>query len=396
MLFEGLLSLSTLGYTGITLLLTHITIAGVTIFLHRHQSHRALSLHPAISHFFRFWLWLTTGMVTKEWVAIHRKHHAKCETPEDPHSPRYKGLTNVLFKGAWLYRKEALNQETLEKYGHNTPDDWVEHNIYSRFPALGISLMAVLDVLLFGAAGLVIFAVQMLWIPFWAAGVINGVGHRIGYRNFETTDASTNIVPWGILIGGEELHNNHHAFASSAKFSTKSWEFDIGWLYISLFEFFDLAKIKKIAPTPKFNNNKPVVDDDTVSAVITNRLHVMSDYARVVIGDVYKEEMRKANVTRRRLLRRGRKLLSRADALLDQHAQERLQNVLAQSDSLNVVYDFRQRLQTIWQEKSATSEMLVQHLQEWCHQAEETGIEALQEFSRKIRAYTLEPQPVYV
>ena len=234
MLFEGLLSLSIVGYIGITLLLTHMTIAAVTIFLHRHQSHRALTLHPVVSHLFRFWLWLTTGMVTKEWVAVHRKHHAKCETEQDPHSPRFKGLNTVLFKGAWLYRKEALNIKTLEKYGHGTPEDWLERNLYSRFPVIGISLMALLDVMLFGAVGLLVFAVQMLWIPFWAAGVINGLGHCLGYRNFETTDASTNIVPWGILIGGEELHNNHHAYAASARLSNKWWEFDIGWMYIRL------------------------------------------------------------------------------------------------------------------------------------------------------------------
>ena len=395
-MLHGLIELPWWGYILVTLVLTHITIVSVTVYLHRCQAHRALELHPLISHFFRIWLWLTTGMGTKEWVAVHRKHHAKVETEDDPHSPMIVGINKVLWEGVELYRAEAAKPETLEKYGHETPNDWIERNVYNKFTFLGMIFLFLINFTLFGFLGISIWAIQMAWIPFFAAGVINGIGHWWGYRNFESPDASTNIVPVGILIGGEELHNNHHAFASSAKFSTKSWEFDIGWFYISLFKFFDLAKIKKIAPTPKFNNNKPVVDDDTVSAVITNRLHVMSDYARVVIGDVYKEEMRKANVTRRRLLRRGRKLLSRADALLDQHAQERLQNVLAQSDSLNVVYDFRQRLQTIWQEKSATSEMLVQHLQEWCHQAEETGIEALQEFSRKIRAYTLEPQPVYV
>ena len=245
MLFEGFLSLSVLGYIGITLLLTHITIAAVTIFLHRHQSHSALTLHPVISHFFRFWLWLTTGIITKEWVAIHRKHHAKCETPEDPHSPRYKGIGNILFSGATLYRLEARNQETLIKYGNGTPNDWMENNLYSRFPVVGIVLMAVLNILLFGGVGLIIFAVQMMWIPFWAAGVINGLGHYLGYRNFETPDTSTNIVPWGILIGGEELHNNHHAYAASAKLSNKWWELDIGWFYIRMLALFKLAKVRK-------------------------------------------------------------------------------------------------------------------------------------------------------
>ncbi len=392
-MFNGLIELPWWGYVLVTLGFTHVTIAAVTLYLHRCQAHRALEFHPMVSHFFRFWLWLTTGMGTKEWVAVHRKHHAKVETRDDPHSPMIFGINKVLWEGAELYRVETNKPETLEQYGHETPDDWIERNVYSKHTFGGIILMILINFLLFGFIGITIWAVQMAWIPFFAAGVINGVGHWRGYRNFESPDASTNITPIGILIGGEELHNNHHAFASSAKFSAKPWEFDIGWLYISVFKKLRLARVKKLAPMPQFNDSKPLVDYDTVSAVITNRLHVMADYAHEVIGDVYKEELRKANVTRRKLLRRGRKLLSRADTLLDHNAQERLHNMLAQSESLQVVYEYRQRLQTIWQEKSATRESLVQHLQEWCHQAEETGIEALQEFSRRIRAYTMEPVP---
>ncbi len=389
MLFEGLLSLSALGYTGITLLLTHITIAAVTIFLHRHQSHRALSLHPAISHFFRFWLWLTTGMVTKEWVAIHRKHHAKCETPDDPHSPRYKGLANVLFKGAWLYRKEALNQETLEKFGHNTPDDWLERNIYSRFPGLGISLVGVLDVLLFGAVGLVIFTVQMVWIPFWAAGVINGVGHRIGYRNFETTDASTNIVPWGILIGGEELHNNHHAYAASARLSNKWWEFDIGWMYIRLLEIFKLAEVKRISPTIKSASGKTTIDIDTVRAVVSNRFHVMKLYGNRVIKPVLLEAHKKADHIGQKMLQRSRKLMIREDLQPGIRAQETIEKVLNQYRTLATVYQFKQQLKKIWTHTSANGANRVQRLQAWCAEAEQTGIHALQDFARYLRAYEL-------
>ena len=389
MLFEGLFSLSTLGYIGITLLLTHITIAAVTIFLHRHQSHRALSLNPAISHFFRFWLWLTTGMVTKEWVAIHRKHHAMCETPEDPHSPRYKGLANVLLKGAWLYRKEALNHETLEKYGHNTPDDWLEHHVYSRFPVLGISLMAVLDVVLFGAAGLVIFAVQMVWIPFWAAGVINGIGHRLGYRNFETTDASTNIVPLGILIGGEELHNNHHAYAASARLSNKWWEFDIGWMYIRLMEIFKLAKVKRISPKIRCASGKTSIDIDTVRAVVSNRFLVMKLYGSKVIKPVLHEAQQKADHIGQKMLQRSRKLMIREDLQPGIRAQETIDKVLNQYRSLATVYRFKQQLKNIWSHTSTNGANRVQRLQTWCAEAEQTGIQSLQDFARYLRAYEL-------
>ncbi|UCB55945.1 MAG: fatty acid desaturase [Thiotrichales bacterium] len=389
MLFEGLLSLSTLGYTVVTLVLTHITIAAVTIFLHRHQSHRALTLHPVISHFFRFWLWLTTGMLTKEWVAVHRKHHARCETPEDPHSPRHKGLGNVLFKGAWLYRKETLNQETLEKYGHNTPDDWVEHNIYSRFPALGIGLMAVLDVVLFGAVGLIIFAVQMLWIPFWAAGVINGIGHRMGYRNFETTDASTNIVPWGILIGGEELHNNHHAYPASARLSNKWWEFDIGWMYIRLMAFFKLAKVKRIAPRIRCARGKTRIDIDTARAVVANRFLIMKLYGSKVIRPVLREAQQKADRIGQKMLQRSRKLMIREDLPPAISAQETINKVLKQYRSVATVYQFKQQLKKIWSHTSTSGPSRVQRLQTWCAEAEQTGIKALQDFALYLRSYEL-------
>ena len=207
-MFLGLIDLPWWGYVIVALILTQITIASVTIFLHRHQAHRALSLHAIPSHFFRFWLWLTTAIITKEWVAIHRKHHAKCETADDPHSPIVLGIKKVLLEGAALYQQEARNLETLATYGHGTPDDWLESNIYSGRSELGIVLMLMLDVLLFGPIGLTIWAAQMAWIPINAAGIVNGIGHYWGYRNFHTEDASTNIVPWGIFIGGEELHNN--------------------------------------------------------------------------------------------------------------------------------------------------------------------------------------------
>lgn len=256
----GLLQLSWWQLVLVTLVLTHITIVSVTVFLHRSQAHRGLDLHPAIAHFFRLWLWLTTGMVTKEWVAIHRKHHAKCEKEGDPHSPMVYGIEKVMWKGAELYREEAANQETLKRYGHGTPNDWLERNVYSRHPGLGIMLTLIVDVLLFGAAGLTVWAVQMAWIPFWAAGVVNGLGHYIGYRNFSSPDTSTNLFPIGILIGGEELHNNHHAYGTSAKFSSKWYEFDIGWLYIKLMTYLGLAKVRKVAPKLKLEKSTQVTE----------------------------------------------------------------------------------------------------------------------------------------
>lgn len=380
-------------YILITLLFTHVTIAGVTIFLHRFQTHRALELSPVASHFFRFWLWLTTGMRTIEWVAIHRKHHARVETADDPHSPQVKGIRTVLLQGAELYRHEAGNAETVEKYGFNTPADWLERNIYHRNNSLGICLMLILDVALFGVIGVTIWAVQMIWIPFFAAGVINGVGHWWGYRNFEGPDASTNIIPFGLLIGGEELHNNHHAFASSARFSNKWYEFDLGWLYIRLLELLGLARVKKVAPEPVTDLCKQKVDLDTVRAVITNRLHVMSDYASSVVREVYREETAKATLAKRQLMRKYRRLLIRHEALLDSAAKVHLAELFHQSATLRVVYEYRQQLQALWQEKSADQEKILRALQEWCLRAEATGVVALQEFAAKLKTYTVTPAP---
>src|SRR5450830_660655 len=289
-MFSGLLDLPWWGYVLTTLALTHITIASVTIFLHRHQAHRALDLHPVASHFFRFWLWLTTGTVTKEWASIHRKHHAKCETSDDPHSPQILGIKKVLLEGAELYRKEARNLETLEKYGRGTPDDWLERNLYSRHSMLGIMLMLAIDVLLFGPIGITIWAVQMIWIPVTAAGIINGIGHYWGYRNYDCADAATNIIPFGILIGGEELHNNHHTYATSAKLSSKWYEIDIGWAYIRILETLRLAKVKKLAPEPKFSHGKSEADFETLQSVIANRYDVMAKYAKS-IKHAWKEEL---------------------------------------------------------------------------------------------------------
>ena len=388
-LYEGLLSLPLWGYIAVTLVLTHITIASVTIFLHRHQSHHALTLHPLVSHFFRFWLWLTTGMVTKQWVAIHRKHHAKCETDEDPHSPQIVGIRKVLFEGTELYRKEAANQETMQRYGQGTPDDWLERRLYSRYPFLGISLLVLLQFILFGAAGVAIFAFQMLWIPFWAAGVINGIGHYWGYRNFETVDASRNIAPWGILIGGEELHNNHHAYAASAKLSNKWWEFDIGWLYIRMLELLRLAKVKRKAPTSTIDSAKQVVDGETVHAVVRNRFHIMKVYGRKVLRPVLREARRGADSDVRQLFRRARKLLTREDVKLDGSAQATLNEALQKNINLETVYRFKQQLKQLWLQTSNNQANRVQSLQAWCSAAEKTGIRVLQDFAVYLRGYTL-------
>ena len=390
-LSEGLLNLPWWGVLIATLLFTHITIVGVTVFLHRAQAHRALELHPAVSHFFRFWLWLTTGMATKGWVAVHRKHHAKCETPEDPHSPQILGIRKVLWQGVEVYRLEANKPETLERYGHSTPDDWPERNLYthSNRHNLGIVLMLLLDLLLFGVVGLSVWAIQMVWIPFWAAGVINGIGHYWGYRNYEPKDASTNIVPWGIIIGGEELHNNHHAFPTSAKFSSRWWEFDIGWLYIRLLQALGLAHIKKVAPKPQLLPGKQVVDLDTLRAVVLNRFYIMADFGRDVVLPVLREEWHKADASSRRFLKRSKAALLREEARLNQEQRDRLQGALSMSQTLRTVYDYRLRLQAIWARTTAGHEKLLASLQDWCAQAEASGIGYLQEFAHTLRSYSL-------
>ena len=383
-MMSGFFDLPWWGYVLVALGMTHITIASVTIYLHRHQAHRALDLHPIPSHFFRFWLWLTTGMVTREWAAIHRKHHAKCETADDPHSPQVKGLRKVLWQGAELYREEAQNRETLDRYGHGTPNDWLERNIYER-NTVGIALMLVIDVVLFGAVGLTIWAVQMAWIPFWAAGVVNGVGHFWGYRNYDCADAATNLVPWGILIGGEELHNNHHSFATSAKLSARWYEFDIGWMYIRILEILGLAKAKKVIPTPRFCEARKTPDLEMLQAIITHRYDVMTRYMSS-IKQLYREELDKlksAGVEPRKLRRlvlSNKEKLAAGDRL-------RLERALDHSKRLATVVSMRAELAGLWARSSASSEQLLQQLQDWVHRAEQSGIAQLQEFSGRLRCY---------
>jgi stearoyl-CoA desaturase (delta-9 desaturase) len=388
-MLNGLLDLSPWGYLVAALLTTHITIAAVTIFLHRTQSHRAVELHPVVSHFFRLWLWLTTGMITKEWVAIHRKHHANSDRSGDPHSPVVFGIRKVLLEGSELYREEAKNLQTLSKYGHGTPDDWIERHLYTRWNYLGVSLLLPTYLALFGLIGISIWALQMIWIPIWAAGVINGVGHYRGYRNYESADASTNIVPWGIVIGGEELHNNHHAFPSSARFSAKWWEFDLGWTYLRVLERIGFARIKKVAPRPVIIPNKQIIDMDTLRAVIVSRLHVSAHYARAVIGPVVRQELAGADASWRKLLKRSKKCLVRNEVLMDARARDRLEQVLSHSSALRTVHQFRQQLLELWGRTATSHEQLLHSLQDWCRRAESTGIESLAEFARTLRGYEL-------
>jgi stearoyl-CoA desaturase (Delta-9 desaturase) len=394
-LWFGLVDFLANGLTGatwwqmilITLVLTHITIASVTIFLHRHQAHRSLDLHPVVSHFFRLWLWLTTGQVTKEWAAIHRKHHAKCEQAEDPHSPHVHGIKTVLLTGAELYRKESKNQETLARYGHGTPDDWIERNLYTRYSWQGVALMMIIDLALFGVAGMAVWAVQMAWIPVTAAGIINGAAHYWGYRNFEATDASTNISPWGILIGGEELHNNHHTYPTSAKLSVKPYEFDIGWMYIRMMEMVGLAKVKKTPPKMAFGDVRAVADEKTLEAIIANRYEVMAGYAREMRAACKREmqalKSRRGDVA---VMAAARRWLHRDEEKVPASVKPQLAQVRAEHPVLDKMVTMREELRALWSSTTLSREQLAADLQAWCRRAEESGIAALRDFSIRLRS----------
>jgi len=383
-LANGYLDWSWWKVVAFTLIATHITIAAVTIFLHRCQAHRALDLHPMASHFFRFWLWLTTGMVTKEWAAIHRKHHAKCETVDDPHSPQVLGINTVLSRGAELYKQEAANPETLNKFGHGTPDDWIEHNIYSKFSWQGVAIMLIVDVFLFGAIGLTVWAVQMLWIPITAAGVINGIGHYWGYRSFDCEDASRNIVPWGILIGGEELHNNHHTFATSAKLSNKWYEFDIGWMYIQIMSAVGLATVKKTPPKPVLSDLRPA-DQNTLEAIIANRYEIMARYSKT-LRSFFSNEVQHMQVLASHLSD-ARTWLVKDESRLTGQEKAKLEELMASNAQLRKMIEMRRDLQAIWGRSSSTKEQLLSQLHTWCQRAEESGLSSLREFSLRLRRY---------
>lgn len=371
-----------------TLIAVQFTIMGITIYLHRCQAHRGLDLHPILSHIFRFWLWLTTGMRTIEWVSIHRKHHATCETENDPHSPKTYGLKKVLLEGAELYRA-AISDEVANRYGHGTPNDWLEHNVY-RHKRAGIMILLVIEILLFGGLGLAVWAIQMMWTPFWAAGMINGTAHHSGYRNYETPDQSTNMYPFAIWIGGEELHNNHHAFPSSAKFSNKWWEFDIGWMYIRIFSFLGLAKVKRVAPKVKIDSKKEKLDIETIRSVVANRVHVMANYAKQVVAPAVKAT--KTSLSSENFdLKKIKRLLIREQSMMDDKSEKDLNKLLQTNDSLKTVYTFKIRLQQIWDRAATSQEHLLQALKEWCHQAEASGIKVLQDFARSLQTYVQGP-----
>ncbi len=386
-LANGLLNFSWWEIVLYTLVTTHITIASVTIYLHRHQAHRAMDLHALPAHFFRFWLWLGTGQVTKEWVSVHRKHHAKCETMEDPHSPHAHGIETVFWKGAELYRAETKNQETIAKFSHGCPNDWIERNLYSRYSWQGVGLMMIINLALFGVAGLAVWAVQMVWIPVTAAGIINGIGHYWGYRNFEAPDASTNISPWGIMIGGEELHNNHHTYPTSAKFSVKPYEFDIGWVYICLMEKVGLAKVKKTPPKLQLGDIKPVADEKTLEALIAHRYEVMAGYAREMRRACKAEiEALKASQGDVSVLESAKRWLHRDAEKIPAAAHPQLAQARAAHPVLDKMVTMREELRQMWLNTSQSREQLTADLQAWCHRAESSGIAALQEFSKKLRA----------
>lgn len=381
----GLLDLSFWGLALATFIFVQISMMGVTLYLHRDQAHRSIDLHPALRHFFRLWIWLTSGMVTRDWVAIHRKHHAMVEREGDPHSPKVFGLKKVLTEGAELYRIEATNDATLAKYGRGTPDDWVERKVYSRCSLVGIYSVLLIDVLLFGAIGITIFAIQMLTMPVFAAGVINGLGHARGYRNFESDDTSTNLTPIAVLVGGEELHNNHHAFPTSAKFSVRWYEFDIGWLYITVMKSLGLCKVRRLVPTPPITENPRQVDIETLTAVMQNRMHVLREYTRKVTLPVFKREKRRHRDDRP--LRRARRLLIAGPVVLDDAAKARLARLLENNAALRTVHEYRQQLLDLWNQANVSNEGLVRQLKEWCNRAEASGIDALHDFSANLRGY---------
>ena len=386
---QGLADASWWQIVAYTLLLTHITIASVTIFLHRAQAHRSLELHAIPSHFFRFWLWLTTSTVTKQWVAVHRKHHAKCETAEDPHSPVAHGIKTVLLTGRELYAVEAAKADTLKKFGHGTPDDWLERTLYTPRNNWGPIAMLLIDLALFGAIGITVWAVQMVWIPITAAGIINGLGHWWGYRNFEAPDASTNISPWGIIIGGEELHNNHHTYPTSAKLSVKPYEFDIGWGYIRGLEMLGLAKVRKTPPRLTLGNIKPVADAKTLEAIVANRYELMAGYAREV-RLACRSELNRLKASGEEgaasRLARVRRWMHRDVEQMPAGVPQEVAAACEAHPHLAKLIAMREELRALWTRTNVSAEQLVADLQNWCQRAEASGIQALQEFSLKLRA----------
>ena len=386
----GLLDLSFGQYVLTSFLMVMFSMMAITLYLHRDQAHRSIDLHPALQHVFRFWLWLNTAMQTDEWVAVHRKHHAMCEREGDPHSPQVFGIKKVLLEGAELYQQEAANRETVEKYSRGTPKDWMQRNVYWPYENVGLGITVVAFLLLFGAPGIILIGIQFIATPVMAAGIINGLGHYTGYRNFECDDASTNLTPIAVIIGGEELHNNHHAFPTSAKFSVRWWEFDIGWMYICIFRALGLCKVRRVAPKPNVEPGRQV-DLQTLQAVLVNRMHVLRDYTQEVTLPVLKTERLQARGNE--MLTKARKLFVARPATLDPAAHGRLNSLLEDNQKLQKVHEFRERLAQIWEQANVSNEQLVEQLKNWCAEAEASGIQALEEFSARLRGYM--PRPAY-
>jgi len=385
---QGLLELGGWQTLLYTLVLTHISIVCVTVYLHRCQAHRAMDMHPALAHFFRFWTWLTTATITKEWVSVHRKHHAKCETEDDPHSPVIKGLKTVLLTGAELYYEEINNQETITRYSKGCPDDWVEKNVYQKYKMLGIAIMFVVNLILLGPIGITVWAIQMIWMPFHAAGIINGIGHAMGYRNFECADAARNITPLAIWIGGEELHNNHHTYPNSAKLSVKKWEFDIGWMYIRTFEILGLVKNVRRGPVAHVDNNKLELDFDAAMAAANNRFQIMAKFYQTVIKPVVAEQKKQADNSGRALFKRAKRIIAKEDSLLSDSYRQQLTELTDKNEIMETIYQMKQDLLQVWKKRTANKDDLLNAMQDWCKEAESSGIRALEDFSHTLKQYS--------
>jgi stearoyl-CoA desaturase (Delta-9 desaturase) len=390
-LTQGLIGVSWLSILVWLVVVTQLTIFAVTLYLHRSQAHRGVDLHPVVAHFFRFWAWLTTAMVTKEWVAVHRKHHAKCETEEDPHSPQIHGIGKVVIHGVQLYIDAKNDPAMLEKYGRGTPNDWIERKVYGRHSWMGPGLMLIIDFAAFGVLGIAVWAVQMLWIPVMAAGVVNGLGHWWGYRNFETSDRSTNLTPWGVLIGGEELHNNHHAFPSSARFALRRFEFDIGWAVLRGLEKLGLATILREAPALDIRPNVNLPDGETLKALLAHRFSVMTHYFKHVTRPTLRAELAHAGDSLRALPGRLRRALANDGRWLDGQTRENLVQWVRQRPTLATVIEFRTRLAAMLERGNASSDAMLESLRQWCHEAEQSGNEALSRFAQSLKGYALVP-----
>lgn len=390
--YYGILGLGFWGYVIAGAIGVHITLIAITLYHHREQAHRSVDLHPALRHFFRFWLWMNTGVITREWVAVHRKHHAMCEREGDPHSPQLVGLKKVLLEGAELYRKEARNRETVEKYGRGTPDDWVERHVYTRWPNVGVSLLFVVVVFLFGAPGIALYGIQLITMPLLAAGIVNGLSHARGYRNFETDDASTNLWPLAVFIAGEELHNNHHAFPSSARFSQRPWEVDLGWLHLRLFAALGLARIRRVAPKPELVEEATNPDIDSLRCILVNRMHVLRHYRKSVTFPVLCGEIRQYKGKAKAPVRRAKRWLTRHPSLLDNQSRERLAELMEKYPSLNTVVEYRNELKALWESTDLSNERLLAELVRWCSRAESSGIKALEDFSAYLKSFRPSPR----